>query len=272
MIVGVVGHTGLILNDFFSNPGFEVERRGFVGYDVRLLEFENPIVIACPQWYTNGGTEYPLDIAHLGLAVERSGGRSGYEFSVQAGTYVEGFNGKESGRNLGMNFIALDPSLDNDNIKFGFVDVNEDGLVIGQPTTNKYSAGAIGLNDNVFYFQTELCEKFRNDRVCPTVEVSGREGGILVYFTYPFTALPSVIVTPVIEDSGSNRACSASERGFSFKPDDFFVPHCVVETIRKDSIFVKCACVSSTSLNENNPTMRYDLLPFNFIAVGPVAE
>jgi len=255
----------LILNDFANNPGFTVNRQiDRNTFQVTLGENSprNPIVIASPVWYTEKKTAYPLDIAHLAIAVERSNIDEPSMFRVQVGTSTSlALGGRLSGHpNVGMNFIALDPALDNDNIVSGFVDVDTTGTVINNLATNKYTA--VGIFDEVVHPDSSWFYGENLDR-------SGPAGVVHVRFTdgFEFEGLPSIIVTPVI-DPGSGKCGN----GFHFTDFiDTAVPHCVVDTIEKASFAVKCGCVETTVEFESRAErVIYTPLPFNFIAVGPV--
>ena len=126
IIVGVVSNEGLILNNNGNNPGYDVRVGKVTGRSEIFGTLDgsdeerpsDPIVIATPHWYTDNETRYPVDIAHLGLAVIRA--RFENMFTISAGTFAEGFNGELVSRNIGMNFLAIDPDLEDDNIKFVF--------------------------------------------------------------------------------------------------------------------------------------------------------
>ena len=248
MIVGVVSNTGLIVNDFYDNPGFKVRKTGSSTFSVTLLGQDtgdnksrpanDPIVIASPQWYTDAKTRYPPDLAHIGLAVVRNTG-SDEVFDVIAGTNNEGVDKQRTGRNIGMNFIAFDRELENENIVIGFVNVVNPGDTI---ISSKFDARMVVEETTSFpaYNNDELCQIFENeDTPCPELLIDGNEGGVRVTFPQAFKALPSIILTPVVDANG---VCGV----FSFERDDLQIPHCIVETIEKDSFFVKCACLTST--------------------------
>ena len=117
-------------------------------YQVTLGENSprNSIVIASPVWYTKRKTVYPVNIAHIAIAVMRSNSNSNtgdepFIFEVEVGENTVAAGDKFSGHpNVGMNFTALDPALDNDDIVSSFVDVDTTGTVINNLATNKYTA------------------------------------------------------------------------------------------------------------------------------------
>ena len=304
LVVGVVSESATILNDFGKGgPGFEVERSGGVSFHVDLVGSENsvdtnkempsnPVVIASPNWYSKGGSQYPLDLAHIAIAVKRASsdknaGQGHSSFDVEAGTWARrGGTHSLSGRNLGFNFMAIDPNLDDEHIRFGFVDVDDDQVADGNVITNttRWAATMEGSKNPPYdgAFQNELCNQFRDDNKCPQVSIHGWKGGVRIDFDTPFDALPAVIVTPVVDDvnysndSEGRRSCSRVFSGFTWDQSPngsgISIPHCVVETIQKGSIFVKCGCVQMsdfTSTEDDAPIITYTMLPFNFIAVGP---
>ena len=56
------------------------------------------------------------------------------------------------------------------------------------------------------------------------------------------------------------------QQGFYWTDKTFAVPHCVVETIEKKSIFVKCACIEVNVEGMELTILHYNQLAFNFLA------
>lgn len=278
VIVGSVSNSGLILNDISEqNPGFGVYTYGNTQFEVTLLGEGSggnksrpnlPIVIATPIWFTDYKTKYPSDISFIGIAVVRPDYHN--QFTVQVGTYRTD-SGKTYGHtNVGMNFMALDPNLDNRNIITGFVDI-VNGTPISQPN-KKYNVTSSGRQDEAEIDQGKwLCDQFRASKICPEVNFTASDfGGVYVVFedNFQFKGLPSVIVTPVIDHYTTN--CAPDNwRGFRFDRNEIALPHCVVDMIERSRFAVKCGCVYSTTISDDAPKMEYKFLPFNFVAVGP---
>ena len=213
MIVGVASKTGLIVNDFFDNPGFRVRKTtSGATFSVTLLgsgtgdnksrPANNPIVIGSPQWYTAGKAKYPPDVPHVGLAVARNTS-SDEVFRVVAGTNSQGFaKDRTGGRYIGMNFIAFNCELENENIVIGFVDIETvdrtiDGPemvgITGQPISDKYEAQLGGGQLTSWnYNNDELCIIFlvtnTEEVSCPELGINGIEGGVRVVFSTAFKA------------------------------------------------------------------------------------
>ena len=179
-------------------------------------------------------------------------------------------------RQLGMNFIAFDSSFENEYMKVGFVgkydNVNDNTIFSGSGWYASQEAEEI---DRALYYQPQLkLEFYQGDSY-----VIGAKGGVRIHFDTEFDDIPAVIVTPVLEEGGE--PCShrggwngdqGRERGFYWSPYFYTVPHCVVETITKGSIFVKCACIEQTYYGMEMTEVLYTQLPFNFLAVGPAPK
>jgi len=287
MIVGVVNDGASILNDFGDyTPGFQVKRvhqckvvqeddNYYSDFHVNLDKEDspsNPIVIASPAWYTNGQSRYPLDIAHVSLAVYKDSGEK--NFTISAGT------SSFTSRNLGFNFLAINPDYKDENIMFGFV-MNDGETRHDQWTANFVEKPNPESSDLGTYDGEELCRELltQNDgndecRGCNELNRTKCDdviiaeygyGGVRITFDTPFDAIPSVIVTPVIEQSDCDIHWNTS----------FQVPHCIVETIQETGILVKCGLYGFPFDDgfDNPRTMLFRPLAFNFIAVSvPILE
>ena len=271
MVVGVLGEGGQILNDNGRDfPGFVVSKRRsqfkiqLRGIDRGKLKNvpSRPIVIASPHWYTNGKNTYPENIAQISLAVEASSDEDD-EFAVRVGSY------SKTGSQVGMNFIALDPTFEDDSFVFGHVGSSEKGTDVQGKWESYPRSDSVHAST---FLQNELCDMIGNDAVCPALKdatPTGSYSGVEIKFTKSFVGLPAVIITPVI-NAAQPECGSDTYDGFIWTTFYINVPHCSVETIGQDSIFVKCGCVKITNPGQNNAEVKYEGLPFNFLAVGPV--
>lgn len=237
-------------------------------------------------------SDYPLD-SKFTVAV---GSHAKYDYS----SCTEGIEasclrarGRIFSKQLGMNFIAFDQNFDNEYMRVGFVGeydgVTDNTMYSGPGWVAIQEAERIDTRGDVFTQHPDTgvdfysIPNFKNEGSIFTTErwngVVGTLGGVRINFSKAFDDVPAVIVTPVLSEGGescSHRGYRGSERGpyreFNYSPSFFAVPHCVVETITKQSIFVKCACISSNSGYEGDRiSIEYAQLPFNFLAIGPSA-
>jgi len=269
VVVGVVGEGGHILNDNGRDfPGFVVsKRRSQFKIQLKGLgsgNFKNrpsrPIVIASPHWYTQGKTAYPVNIAQISLAVEASSDEDDV-FTVRVGSY------STTGNQVGMNFIALDPTFEDDSFVFGYVDSSENGTDAQGKWKSHRRSDSVPVSP---LLQTELCGILGKTTSCPILidtTPSDSYSGVEIKFAKSFVALPAVIITPVV--NATNPECGTNKDGFEWTNVDINVPQCIVETIGQDSIFVKCGCVMIKYPGQSNAFITYKGLPFNFLAVGP---
>lgn len=361
-MVGVIGDNGMVLNDRDGKKGvIDVEKEKKSLFRIELLGISddgdgkniprNPVVILFPQWYTKGLSVFPTNLADISVAIQRDTNDDERTFHV-----------RKSEKQLGVNFIAIDPSLENENIVFGTVEqvrftgcndvYNNDSSYARHcsrteviPTTRKGSSTTSSPNTRASKGKgsskttspssgegtstspspsqapsksqtpeakwtahmvdgyesddlsdesqpgarvndADICEeyppsfRFNVDTFCNRGSfVYGRTGGIEIRFSKPFNALPSVIVTPILNSSDH---CSDPDEQdvFRWNSEVISVPHCLVETLKKDSIYVKCGCYMSEptryefSEDATNYFTSHFFYPvnFNFIAVGPVTN
>jgi len=156
---------------------------------------------------------------------------------------------------LGFNFLALSPELDTTTVKHGFI--KEHGIA---------SSRLHGLRTPNWVIANS--NTTRGD-------ITGRTGFVTIKFDAPFKATPSVIVTPV------------TDRKPILRSDGSELPLCIVETVTRDKVTVKCQLlkfVKSSALefygnetkNETRPVsgkrIGFEHIPFMIVAVGPNGE
>ena len=250
-------------------------------------------MIGFPHWYKEPDkTQYPPDLGHMSLAVRRPSIYDGsvHKFTVVVGSHAEyqytvpfdvnlKYTGERYSKQLGMNFIAFDSSFENVYMKVGFVgkydQINDKDVLYSGPGWYAIQE-AQEIDKTISYYQPRLKNfQFHNG----SGKVIGRKGGVRIHFETEFDDIPAVIITPVLEEGGE--PCShrggwdgdeGRERGFYWSSYFFTVPHCVVETITKGSIFVKCGCIEQTYYGMEMTEILYSQLPFNFLAVGPATS
>jgi len=289
-IMGIVSNGATILNRG-TNHGFEVKKSGESEFTVTVSKFYggDAIVIAFPQWYRDEGREmFPPDVSHLALAVRKPLVAPKRSFTVVVGSHAknEPINdeskeqkgaireGPMYSRQLGMNFMAFGNGFEDENMKVGFVG-KFSAEQMGYAGQGWYASGGIKEIDNQSISLVSPDGSFTTGT--GRYAMTGRSSGVRITFNTEFVDVPAVIVTPVLEEGGE--MCThgilwdpemGEQQGFYWTDKTFAVPHCVVETIEKSSIFVKCACIEVDLMGMEIRTVQYNQLAFNFLAVGPV--
>lgn len=231
IISGVIRYDSLILDDERDLAAVRVSRKKNKKFSVTFNEpyASHPTIAIFQNWYTEGEF-YPQDIADISCSLSHDFDENGFKV-----TY--GSTGFISRTYLGFNYLAIGPDQPTDNVKHGIIYPTSDctnSLVYGVPVA--------GLQTTLHGLKDPECIDGNVENIGGMVAYAG---GVLIKFDKPFTSLPSVILTPIYggDVSGS------------------LVPRCIIESLTKEEVFVKCALIQGGN--------SYSWLPFTLVAVGP---
>lgn len=268
ILVGVISDNSSVLNRGVDGAPFDVTiLDGNPKFKVKTLNGSSdllPVIMAMPHWYTRKAI-YPVNIAEISVAIEVSEQmwQNDRSFVVHAGS-----NKYSSGRQLGFDFIALDPNIDDKNLVYGYVGLS--GQMAGK---NWSSTEEVFKKEISVINQNELCKEFGESASCdPALIEGGDVGGVRIKFQTSFTDIPTIIITPVLS-SADECYPSNDSNGYMWTNTKISIPHCVVESVSATETYVKCGCFTVTNPNSSSQTkIKFTNTPFSFLAMGPTKD
>lgn len=234
-ITGVVSPQGLLLDgnkDLVSVSRVKVSNTN----ENFKVEFKSPMrrhptVILFPIWFkpdksaaASGGTVFPSNSAQLMISL--------IPFHYHKAEFTARF--QRTGP-VGFSFLAIGPDIPTRNVKHG---------IVYECTSVPFKSFFNGISKGNDYCSNSEGQNFNQDNV-PSHE------GVLLKFDEPFSAIPSVIATPI----GSPKELD----GYSVK--------CIVESITVRATRVKCGGVKFS-----NVSFHYKPFPFTVVAFGETEE
>eukprot|EP00588_Corethron_pennatum_P001386 CAMPEP_0194300600 /NCGR_PEP_ID=MMETSP0169-20130528/61347_1 /TAXON_ID=218684 /ORGANISM="Corethron pennatum, Strain L29A3" /LENGTH=163 /DNA_ID=CAMNT_0039050783 /DNA_START=632 /DNA_END=1120 /DNA_ORIENTATION=+ len=156
-----------------------------------------------PNWFSLNEEFFPAYVKDLNFHISMVS-RTGFTINH----YNDGKDGMSKSL-LGFNFLVIGPNMPDTNIKHGIIYECTSELEVNDSTTH-------GIN-----FGDKECSS-----TDPSNLIVGTHTGVKVFFDSPFTDIPSVIVTPLLQ--------------YSLDEDEEYVSRCIVDAIAKSYAIVKC--------------------------------
>lgn len=239
--VGVIHPQGYATNRIFKNKvSFSIRQRNDQEF---VVEFsppfkETPTFLAFPLWFPINDN-YPARRIDVSVATRSC---STTECSLQVG-------GPGVDKLLGFSFVSFDGALNNtDGIVHG--NINIESVLGGRSFDVSEPMNGVGNNF------TAVSSIGRKQSLGPQNSTTFT-GGILITFANEFQDIPSVTVTPQIDEAQLFQ---------TYLPlAAYGLPFAVVEHVTTKQVLIKAALVTFQS-----DEYLYTPVPFSFVAVGPM--
>jgi hypothetical protein len=272
---GVIHPKGYATNRIFaSKPGFRIKQDNDQEF---IVEFsppfkETPTFLAFPLWFPINDN-YPKSRIDVSVATRSC---TPMQCSLQVGGPDGVVGGVDEKEFLGFSFVSFDGALNNtDGIVHGNVNITAagDGYAVTEPANGEgknFTATASSLKREV----NQTSDLLGLNVFVSTVYT----GGVLIEFTNEFQDIPSVTVTPQIDQKLLYELSTGAN---SF----YRLPVAIVEHVTSSQVLIKTAIIDYVDieyidsfdifdfgkLNGGNLTYTYTPIPFSFVAVGPMA-